>query len=41
MMVWYIFVLRMFKSMVEAFTSTYADLEAIGYKSKLHVFNNE
>ena len=28
-------------SMVEAFTSIYADLDAIGHKPKLHVLNNE
>ena len=28
-------------SMVEAFTSIYTDLEAIGHKPKLHVLNNE
>ena len=28
-------------SMVEAFTSIYADLEAIGHKPKLHVLDNE
>ena len=28
-------------SMVEAFTSIYADLEAVGHKPKLHVLDNE
>ena len=27
--------------MMEAFANTYADLEAIGHKSKLHLLNDE